>query len=88
MATIQKISNKKGNSYRVLIRNKNLPAISKTFSSKPEAKAFISELKGSREIHLYYGNKVNKLSFYELTESYLLNAYLGTKLPLMLKSYG
>ena len=79
MATIQKISNKKGNSYRVLIRNKNLPAISKTFNSKSEAKFFISELEGSREKHLYYGNNVHKLSFNELTESYLQNAYLGTK---------
>ena len=79
MASIQKITNKKGNSYRVYIRNKGLPLINKTFSSKVKAKEFISVLEGNRQKHLQFDNRANKFSFIELVESYLSNAYLGTK---------
>jgi integrase len=79
MASIQKVSNKKGISYRVHIRSKGLPVISKTFPSKTQAKQFIVELEGSRKKHLEFGNRSNKLSFVELVEGYLLNEYLGTK---------
>ena len=63
MASIQKITNKKGTSYRVYIRNKGLPLINKTFSSKVKAKEFISAIDGNRQKHLQFGSRVNKLSF-------------------------
>jgi len=40
MSTIQKLSNKNGVSYRVLIRKKGLKVISKTFSTKRLASQF------------------------------------------------
>jgi len=44
MSTIQKLSNKNGVSYRVLIRKKGLKAISKTFSTKRLASQFALKL--------------------------------------------
>ena len=79
MASIQKVVNKKGVSYRVHIRSVGLPSISKTFSSKALAKQFIVELEGSRQKHMEFSNRNNKLSFTQLVEEYLMNEYLGTK---------
>ena len=79
MASIQKITNKKGVSYRVHIRSKGLPTISRTFATKTKAKELIIELQRNRTTHLNYSNRNNKLLFKELSEEYLLNAYLGTK---------
>ena len=79
MASIQKITNKKGISYRVHIRSKGLPTISRTFDTKTKAKELIIELQRSRATHLNYSNRNDKLLFKELSEEYLLNAYLGTK---------
>ena len=79
MASIQKLNNKKGVSYRVHIRSRELPVISKTFPSKVQARQFVAELEGSRQKHLEFGNRNNKLSFTQLVEEYLMNEYLGTK---------
>ena len=82
MASIQKVVNKKGVSYRVYIRRKGLPNISKTFLSKKQASLFALKLEDSTQNHQAYSSK---LSFNELVESYLSNAYLGTK-PQMQRS--
>ena len=79
MASIQKLNNKKGVSYRVHIRSRELPVISKTFPSKVQARQFVAELEGSRQKHLEFGSRNNKLSFTQLVEEYLMNEYLGTK---------
>ena len=44
MASIQKLVNKKGISYRVQIRRKGLPNISRTFLSKKQASLFALKL--------------------------------------------
>jgi len=76
MASIQKIVNKKGISYRVYIRRKGLPNITKTFLTKKQASLFALKLEDSSQNHQAYSSK---LSFNELVESYLSNAYLGIK---------
>ena len=76
MASIQKIVNKKGISYRVYIRRKGLPNITKTFLTKKQASLFALKLEHSTQNHQAYSSK---LTFNELLESYLSNAYLGTK---------
>jgi len=78
MATIQKVNNKKGISYRVLIRKKGLPVITKTFPRKNEAKQFILNLEGNRKSYLFLGNLNNKTTYRELVEDYLQNEYVGT----------
>ena len=79
MATIQKVNNKKGISYRVLIRKKGLPVITKTFESNNEAKQFILNLEGNSKSYLFLGNLNNKTTYRELVEDYLQNEYVGTK---------
>ena len=79
MATIQKIINKKGISYRALIRRKGLPVTSKTFPSKREAKQFVLNLEGNRKDYIFLGSLSNKATFSELVEDYLQNEYTGTK---------
>jgi len=76
MASIQKIVNKKGISYRVYIRRKGLPNITKTFLTKKQASLFALKLEDSNQNYQAYSSK---LSFNELVESYLSSAYLGTK---------
>ena len=82
MASIQKVVNKKGVSYRVYIRRKGLPNINKTFLTKKKASLFALKLEDSTQNHQAYSSK---LPFNELVESYLSNAYLGTK-PQMQRS--
>ena len=82
MASIQKVVNKKGVSYRVYIRRKGLPIISKTFSQKKDARDFVIKTEGSKSAHKAFSSKMN---FSQLTEMYLSNEYLGTK-PQMQKS--
>ena len=82
MASIQKVVNKKGVSYRVYIRRKGLPSISKTFHHKKEASDFILKIEGSRASHRAFSSKMN---FNALAGMYLSNDYLGTK-PQMQRS--
>jgi integrase len=82
MASIQKLVNKKGVSYRVQIRRKGLPNISRTFLSKKQASLFALKLEDNAKDHKTYSSK---LSFDELVEGYLSNEYLGTK-PQMQRS--
>ena len=51
MATIQKLMNKKGVSYRVQIRRKGLPNIFKTFTSKKDARLFVLKIEASEVTH-------------------------------------
>ena len=82
MASIQKVTNKKGVSYRVHIRRKGLPSISKTFPQKKDARDFVIKTEGSKSAHKAFSSKMN---FSQLTEMYLSNEYLGTK-PQMQRS--
>ena len=82
MASIQKVVNKKGVSYRVYIRRKGLPSISKTFSQKKDARDFVIKTEGNKSAHKAFSSRMN---FSQLTEMYLSNEYLGTK-PQMQKS--
>ena len=82
MATIQKLMNKKGLSYRVQIRRKGLPNIFKTFTNKQEARRFALRIEDSKSAHRAYSSK---LTFNTLVEMYLSNEYLGTK-PQMQRS--
>jgi len=82
MATIQKLMNKKGVSYRVQIRRKGLPNIFKTFTNKQDARRFALRIEESKSAHRAYSSK---LTFNTLVEMYLSNEYLGTK-PQMQRS--
>ena len=82
MASIQKVTNKKGVSYRVYIRRKGLPSISKTFPQKKDARDFVIMTEGSKSAHKAFSSK---LTFNTLVEMYLSNEYLGTK-PQMQRS--
>ena len=82
MASIQKVVNKKGVSYRVYIRRKGLPSINKTFPHKKDARSFVLKIEGSEMGHRAFSSKMN---FNALVEMYLSNEYLGTK-PQMQRS--
>jgi len=80
MSTIQKITNKKGASYRVLIRNKGLKTISKTFPSKRLATQFALKIEGNRNTQLAYGGLSNATTFKDTSREYLRIRYQG-KVP-------
>ncbi|MCH9741130.1 MAG: site-specific integrase [Epsilonproteobacteria bacterium] len=77
MATIQKLINKKGVSYRVLIRNKGLKAISKTFPSKKLANQFVMQVESDWKIQLSLGGKSNTKSFKDISKEYRIDRYGG-----------
>ena len=79
MATIQKINNKRSISYRVLIRKKGLPIISKTFSNKKDAKQFALHYEYNHKDLLLIGEITNQITFKDLVEDYLQNEYKGTR---------
>ncbi len=70
MATIQKLMNKKGVSYRVQIRRKGLPNIFKTFTSKKDARLFVLKIEESESNHRAFSSR---MTFNELAESYLIS---------------
>ena len=72
MATIQRVKNKKGISYRVLIRNKGLRAISKTFPRKRLAVDFIHQMECDAQARVNY-NTHNKKTFNGLVIDYFNN---------------
>ena len=79
MSTIQKISNKKGTSYRVLIRKKNLPKISRTFTTKKEAKQFALFYEFNHQSRFNRHQIQTNLSLNDLVKDYLTNEYKGTR---------
>ena len=82
MATIQKLINKQGVSYRVQIRRKGFPNIFKTFAYKKDARLFVLKIEESVGTHRAF---TSKMTFNTLVEMYLSNEYLGTK-PQMQRS--
>ena len=79
MSTIQKISNKKGTSYRVLIRKKNLPKLSRTFTTKKEAKQFALFYEFNQQSQFHKHQILTNLSLNDLVKDYLINEYKGTR---------
>ncbi len=79
MSTIQKICNKKGTSYRVLIRKKNLPKMSRTFTTKKEAKQFALFYEFDHQSKFKKHQIHSNLTLNELVEDYLTNEYIGTR---------
>ncbi len=78
MATIQKVKNKKGITYRVLIRNKGLQSISKTFPRKRLAMDFIHQIESDAQARVNYNNHNDK-TFNEIVVDYFNNSYQGSR---------
>ncbi len=64
-----KNNNKKGISYRVLIRKKGLKTISKTFPNKKLANQFSLQVEGDLKTQLALGGKSNTKIFREVYET-------------------
>jgi len=79
MASIQKIKNSKGVSYRVYIRRKGLKIITKTFSTKRLAVRFALKAEEDRNTQLSFGGRSSKTTFNELSKDYL-SIYQGKRL--------
>jgi integrase len=79
MATIQKLKNKKGFSYRVIIRNKGLRTISKTFPKRQLASQFIHKMESNRQERALYSFKNDTTTFSELVIEYFKNDYQGAE---------
>ena len=79
MATIQKVKNKKGISYRVIIRNKGLKTVTKTFSRRQLAVKFAHQMDSDRQSRALYSVQNDNIAFSELAFEYLNNEYHGTR---------
>ena len=77
MASIQKIKNTNGFSYKVFIRNIGLKTIIKTFSQKQLAVQFVYQMESDRQSRVNYSN--NNIFFRELAEEYINNGYQGSR---------
>lgn len=77
MASIQKIKNINGFSYKVFIRNIGLKTIIKTFPQKQLATQFIYQIESDRQARVNYSN--SNIFFRELAEEYLNNSYQGSR---------
>ena len=75
MPTIQKIDNKKGVSYRVLIRKKGLRTISKTFPSRKLANQFALQVESDLRLHMALGGKSNSKTFSDVSRRYRVDRY-------------
>ena len=56
MAAIFRVKNKHGYSYKVLIRNKGLKDVIKTFKKRELAVQFINQVESNRELRISYSN--------------------------------
>ena len=56
MAAIFRVKNKYGYSYKVLIRNKGLKDVIKTFKKRELAAQFINQIESNRELRISYSN--------------------------------
>jgi len=74
MATIQKRQTKKGNSYRVLIRQKGSNPISKTFDTRMSAQSFIHKVE-SNPNHLSIITKTDILTYLDVSKEYKIQRY-------------
>ncbi|HIE78822.1 MAG TPA: hypothetical protein EYP92_08460 [Candidatus Thioglobus sp.] len=79
MATIQKVKNKKGFTYRVIIRNKGLKTITKTFSRRQLAVKFVHKMESDRQTRASYNSRNDKITFREIVATYINNDYQGAK---------
>ena len=77
MAAIFRVKNKYGYSYKVLIRNKGLKDVIKTFKKRELAAQFINQIESNRELRISYSN--NDLTLNDLISEYLKNIYKGTR---------
>ena len=77
MAAIFRVKNKHGYSYKVLIRNKGLKDVIKTFKKRELAVQFINQVESNRELRISYSN--NDLALSDLITEYLSNIYIGTR---------
>ena len=77
MAAIFRVKNKHGYSYKVLIRNKGLKDVIKTFKKRELAVQFINQVESNRELRISYSN--NDLTLSHLISEYLSNIYKGTR---------
>lgn len=78
MATIQKVKNKNGISYKVFIRNRGLKSIIKTFSKKQLATQFIHQIESDAQARVNYNNHSDK-TFNEIVVDYFNNGYQGSR---------
>jgi len=79
MSTIQRVKNKKGVSYRAIIRNKGLKTITKTFPKRQLAVKFTHQMDSDRQARASYSVKNDNMVFSELAFEYLKNEYQGTR---------
>jgi len=79
MASIQKLTNKKGTTYRALIRKKGLKPISKTFPTKKLAKQFALSIESDRKAQLAFGGLSNTITFKYALEEYLSSRYKNSQ---------
>jgi len=77
MATIQKLINKKGTSYRVLIRKRGLKPISRTFSNKKRATRFALDVERDINIQQALGGIDNDITFGQVANEYFESRYKG-----------
>ena len=77
MATIQKIKNKSGISYRVLVRKVGHKTITKTFPNKNLALKFAADM----ELNPAYRQRhqMSDITFHKLAQHYLASGSLGTR---------
>ena len=79
MATIQRVKNKQGYSYRAIVRNIGLKEVSKTFSNRQLANQFIYKMESDRQARALYGGKNSNKLFYEIVTDYLKYEYQGCR---------
>jgi len=79
MATIQKVKNKKGIAYRVIIRNKGLKTITKTFAKHQLASQFVHKIESDRQMRAAYSSVADSMTLQELVSDYLDNDYQGSR---------
>jgi len=75
MATIQKLTNKRSISYRVLIRKKGLKPISKTFPNKRAATKFALQVESDLRFQSALGGESNTKRFVDLSKEYRVDRY-------------
>ena len=80
MATIQKIKRAHDVAYRVLIRQANTKAITKTFDTKKLAIQFINSIENDRHRLMSYNNTKLQTRLSVVIDKYLSNEYKGLRL--------
>ena len=74
MPSIQKIKNKKGASYRVIIRKKGIKPITKTFKLRQHASEFIDSVYSNNNLLNHLGS-LNDYQYKEISIKYKINRY-------------